>query len=312
MLQQTQVARVLEKFSPFLERFPTLQALAEAEESRVLAAWSGLGYYRRARLLQAAARAAVQEFKGALPATVEELRRLPGVGRYTAGAIASIVFHKPEPIVDGNVARVLLRLEGKPLPAEAGVRWAWERSGALAGLAGGQIAAFNEGLMELGATVCTPKNPRCLWCPLAHECRAKAQGTQDQIPLPKRRTERALMTCESVIVRNTQGQILLEQRPGTGLWAGLWQVPTLEHRAKALPPPARLARRLNLRSVDPAPLATFTHDLSHRRVMFRIWQGSVDLEQDSGRIWRSLGDLKDLGISNAQRRVLETLAKNPA
>src|SRR5690606_18237159 len=134
MLQQTQVSRVLEKFPAFLARFPTLRHLARADEQDVLAAWSGLGYYRRARNLHAAARAIADRFDGRVPASADDLRSLPGVGRYTAGAVASIVFNQPVPIVDGNVARVLIRLEGRDLAADEGQPWAWTRAAELVAL----------------------------------------------------------------------------------------------------------------------------------------------------------------------------------
>jgi len=180
MLQQTQVARVIEKFTEFVGRFPTVEALARADEGGVLAVWSGLGYYRRARHLHRAAREIVARFEGRVPTTVEELMTLPGVGRYTAGAVASMVFGRAEPLVDGNVARVLVRIEGRECSAAEGVAWAWERAGELVRIAEapkGQSAkrsllgpgVFNEGLMELGAVVCVPRGPRCGVCPVRGE-----------------------------------------------------------------------------------------------------------------------------------------------
>src|SRR5690606_18318055 len=174
MLQQTQVSRVLEKFGPFLERFPSVEALAAADEGQIAAAWSGLGYYRRARHLQAAARAIVAEHGGRVPTKAATLENLPGIGRYTAGAISSIVFGEPVPVVDGNVTRVVLRIEGRDLPQEAPAtaRFVWERAAALVEVAAGTKAKgigpgfLNEALMELGATVCVPRSPRCLECPI--------------------------------------------------------------------------------------------------------------------------------------------------
>ncbi|MFG0315432.1 MAG: A/G-specific adenine glycosylase, partial [Phycisphaerales bacterium] len=163
MLQQTQVSRVIEKFGPFLERFPTVEALAAAPEDDVLAAWSGLGYYRRARLLHACAKAIVEHHDGVVPDSLDDLLELPGIGRYTAGAIASMVFGQRAPIVDGNVARVLLRVHNKPVPQteKTTIDWAWQRAEELVG-ACDDPAVFNEAMMELGATVCVPKGPRCL------------------------------------------------------------------------------------------------------------------------------------------------------
>ncbi len=171
MLQQTQVGRVLEKYGPFLRRFPTVRALAAADEQEVLAAWSGLGYYRRARLLHCAARAIVERHRGRIPDDAAALRALPGVGRYTAGAIASIVFGRAEPIVDGNVRRVLLRIEGRAVRAkrDGNDGWCWDQAGRLVKSAASP-AVFNEALMELGATVCVPRGPKCVACPIAAWC----------------------------------------------------------------------------------------------------------------------------------------------
>jgi len=173
MLQQTQVARVVEKFEPFVRRFPTVAALAAAREDEVLAMWQGLGYYRRARLLHAAAKAIVERHRGRVPVRDHAaLLALPGVGRYTAGAIGSIVAGERVPIVDGNVTRVFQRLAARKGSASdrAVVDWAWEEARRY--VAGARDpAAANEGLMELGATVCTPAAPRCDACPVSAMCR---------------------------------------------------------------------------------------------------------------------------------------------
>ncbi|MEM9374068.1 MAG: A/G-specific adenine glycosylase, partial [Planctomycetota bacterium] len=188
MLQQTQVSRVLEKYTPFLERFPTAEALAAAAEADVLAEWSGLGYYRRARLLHAAAKAVVHDHAGSFPTDPARIRSLPGVGRYTAGAVASIVFGQREPILDGNVERVLLRLHAKPDPPKdkATQAWAWDRAQQLVD-ASDSPGVLNEGLMELGAIVCTPGAPKCRACPLRRACEAHRRGTAEEIPEPKPR-----------------------------------------------------------------------------------------------------------------------------
>jgi A/G-specific adenine glycosylase len=177
MLQQTQVARVIEKFAAFLARFPTVRALAAASEDDVLAAWTGLGYYRRARLLHACAKRIVERHAGQIPAEIAALRELPGIGAYTAGAIASLAFAKPEPLVDTNVSRVLLRIAGKQLAVsdKAASAWAWEQARDLVHVAAeargtpllrarNRPGAWNEALMELGATVCTLPTPRCVLC----------------------------------------------------------------------------------------------------------------------------------------------------
>jgi A/G-specific adenine glycosylase len=203
MLQQTQVSRVLPRYGAFLAAFPGLADLAAADEHDVLAAWTGLGYYRRARLLHAAARAVVGEHGGRMPESAEVLRRLPGVGAYTAGAIASIVHGRAEPIVDGNIARVLMRVHGRPGRHQdsAVMKWAWGRAAELV-VTARRPGVFNEGMMELGAVVCTPRSPRCGACPLAKACVARACGRQEEIPMPKARAERTRVHCATAMVRD--------------------------------------------------------------------------------------------------------------
>lgn len=312
MLQQTQVARVVERFEDFVARFPSPRAMAESPEPEVLARWSGLGYYRRARLLHAAARAIVADHGGAVPRALDALRMLPGVGPYTAGSIASIVFDQPEPLVDGNVARVLLRLEGRSeapdLPGVADRLWA--RAASLVGAcdaADVRPAALNEGLMELGATICTPRRPRCPECPVRAACVARQSGTPERFPAPKSAPARRALSCEVVRLFDSRGRVLIEQRPDRGLWASMWQAPTLEHRART--PPLDLAQRLNLPGVALAatPGYQFTHALTHREVTFRVWSaraprlGKFALH---GRVWRGRADIATLALSSPQRRIL--------
>lgn len=316
MLQQTQVARVLEKFPEFMARFPTPTHLARADEHDVLAAWSGLGYYRRARLLHAAAKAIVEQFGGAVPANPDDLRTLPGVGRYTAGAVASIVFGLGEPIVDGNVSRVLLRLRGlEQSPADA-ADWCWEEATALALAAGRHVGAFNEGLMELGALVCTPRTPSCGQCPLAGGCEAFARGLTDRIPAPKRPAARKGLTAHSVVVLSPGGKVLVERRPAKGLWAGMWQTPTLEVPRDASDeaplfqhPPADLLSLLGLgfASLESSPPTTFSHATTHRDVLFVVWHARCARAAAAGkdRSWISPADVAGLALANPQRRIIE-------
>lgn len=308
MLQQTQVSRVLESFEAFLARFPTPADLARAHEHAVLAAWSGLGYYRRARALHAAARLIVERFDGRVPADPADLRTLPGVGRYTAGAIASMVFGQPEPIVDGNVARVLLRVEADAsLPTDrATVGRLWDRAESLVKVAGelDGAGAFNEGLMELGATVCTPSSPACDRCPLADHCFARRRGLTDTIPAPKPRAVSSVLHAASVVIANTRGQLLVERRGSSGLWASMLQAPTIEDAAGA-PTPGDLKRQLPLARVR--QIARFDHQTTHRLVRFVVYRGEAQprarLAVD-GRSWRSRRSLAGAELSNAQRRIL--------
>ncbi len=303
MLQQTQVSRVLEKFEPFIARFPTVEALARAREEHVLALWSGLGYYRRARNLHAAAKAIVADFHGEIPCAVEDLMTLRGIGRYTAGAIASICFNKQEPIVDGNVARVLLRLDGRDAVQSdpRTIAWTWDRASELVNAAGDLAGTFNESMMELGATVCTPQNPTCDRCPIKHRCVAAATGTHNSIPRPKPRARQRPLYCASVLVADDRGRLMVRRRGTEGMWACLFEAPTLERDDR----PARateLARELGLTS-KPHRIVTFKHQTTHRNVEFSVWHGKSGKPMP-GDVWRSPRQIARLGLSNPQRRIL--------
>lgn len=306
MLQQTQVARVVPAFEAFMRRFPTPAALAAAPEQEVLAAWQGLGYYRRARMLQQAAAVIVAEHGGEVPADAETLRTLPGVGRYTAGAVASIAFGHRAPIVDGNVRRVTARLEGDDRAIEdpAAERETWARAEALVAAAG-DPAILNEGLMELGATVCTPAAPRCGACPVAGSCRAAAAGTAATIPPPKVRGRRQAVHYHVVLLRRG-ASVLMEPRPDRGLWAGLWQPPTVE-----APSPlawAAVAAHLPVAADRPEERGGFLHRTTHRDVHFRVW--SAVSRGRRGR-WVDAADLAELPVGNGHRRAI-AMALDPS
>jgi A/G-specific adenine glycosylase len=217
MLQQTRVGAVLEHYRRFLQRFPTVQRLAGARESSVLAAWSGLGYYRRARMLHAAAKVIVNERKGKLPVTVAGLRELPGIGRYTAAAIASIAFDEPAAVVDGNVERVLGRVFGTSL----GKKDAWQ--GAEDVLSRTRPGDFNQAMMELGATVCLPRQPRCSICPMLDLCATR--GNLDRPGKTTRQRQRKI--CYALDRRDKS--IFLVQRPRhSSLMPGMWELPEMQ------------------------------------------------------------------------------------
>lgn len=228
MLQQTRVDVVVPYYTKFLARFPTLGALAQAPLDDVLAHWSGLGYYARARNLHKAAQAALASH-GALPGTAAALAELPGFGPYTANAVASLAFGEQVPLVDGNVGRVLarlLRLPGDPAAVRA---LAWEAAPAL--LPAGKAGAFNEALMELGATVCTPRAPGCVECPLLKLCGAGKRGDAERFPAPKPQKTRPQVEWAAVCVRRHDGAVLLARHlPGErgALFAGLWDLPSVQ------------------------------------------------------------------------------------
>ncbi len=226
MLQQTRVDTVERYYADFMARFPDVGTMAAADESDVLAAWSGLGYYRRARLLHRGARYVATELGGEVPSDHDALRAIPGVGPYTAGAIGSIAFDQPIPLVDGNVARVLSRLFAidDPKDQAATAKHHWTRVAEI--LRAGQPRVLAQALMELGATVCTPRNPTCEACPVRARCRARAEGSTDRIPAVKVRKASPVDRWIAVSV-TWRGKRLFVRRPGTGLLAGLWCLPLL-------------------------------------------------------------------------------------
>ena len=225
MLQQTQVETVIPYFERFLAAFPTVEALAAAPLDDVLKLWEGLGYYARARNMHRAAQTVANECSGQFPDTVEGLLALPGVGRYTAGAIASIAFNRRAPLVDGNVMRVFSRLmdydgDIATPPAQAQM-WAW----AEAWLPDDRPGDYNQALMELGRVVCTPKSPRCGVCPVRDYCLAFKHGTQNQRPVKRKAAPTPHYEVAGGIIRREDGVILIAQRPLDGLLGGLWEFP---------------------------------------------------------------------------------------
>ena len=216
MLQQTRVAAVVDHYQRFLRRFPTIERLAGAREPSVLAAWSGLGYYRRARMLHAAAKKIVKEHRGRFPGSAEDLRALPGIGRYTAAAIASIAFDEPAAVVDGNVERVLQRVLGKNLAGES----LWRAAGEL--LDRRRPGDFNQAMMELGATICLPRQPQCLLCPVFGLCTTRGELQRAEKPTRQAKREiRYAFDCRD-------GSIFLVKRPqNAALMPGMWEFPEI-------------------------------------------------------------------------------------
>lgn len=228
MLQQTQVATVIPYFERWMARFPTVRALAEADEHDVLHAWQGLGYYSRARNLRQGAQQVLAEHGGRVPDSVEALLALPGVGRYTAGAIASIAYNVSAPIVDGNVIRVLSRLfalRGDPAKAPLKTQ-IWDLAEAL--IPEGDARDFNPALMELGATICTPLNPKCGICPVAEACEARKLGIQHELPETAARPKITPVSMVAAIVWRGDRVLLVQRRPDESRWAGMWQFPNVE------------------------------------------------------------------------------------
>jgi A/G-specific adenine glycosylase len=318
MLQQTRVAAVVPYWERWMARFPSAEALAAAELDEVLAAWSGLGYYGRARNLHRGAREVVARHGGTLPCSAAELRALPGVGRYTAGAIASMAFDLPEPLVDGNVARVLARLFAieTDVKASATQRRLWQLAAQL--VPASAPGDFNQGLMELGAVVCVPGQPRCERCPLAASCQARAAGRQGELPVVARRRPDAdkplLQATAGWMIR--RGRLLLARRRPEGLFGGLWELPQAASRSAL----SRLLSEVNLVAAleGEPPVHVHRQVLSHRRLEIEVVAGAArgtlaplapagPYERFA---WHPLAGLAELGLAAASRAILARYQEN--
>jgi len=316
MLQQTRVATVIPYWERWMARFPSVGALAAAPLDDVLAAWAGLGYYSRARNLHAGARWVAEERGGELPRTAGDLRAVPGIGPYTAGAIASIAWGERAPLVDGNVARVLARVRGldEDVKSTAGQKRIWAEAGALMAALPATMAPgdLNQGLMELGATVCTPTAPACLTCPLSGPCVARADGRQDELPrLPARKAAADLRELASVALWiERKGAVLFARRPAGGLYGGLWELPQGDDAAAA----AR-AVGVKLRGATRA-IGEHRQVLTHRRLRIALARATVvgapraDGTYTAVRWCDAAAAARELGVSSATSALL-ALGKAP-
>ena len=292
MLQQTQVATVRPYYERFVQRFPDVWALAQAEPDEVLAHWSGLGYYSRARHLHACARLVVQE-GGRWPGSAAELQRLPGIGASTAAAIAAFCFGERVSILDGNAKRLLARLLafGGDLAHAPTQRTLWQQAQGLLpeNPSATDMAAYTQGLMDLGAQICTRSKPRCPECPVAALCQGLAQQRVAELPHKSRRSPRRLEDWWLLLLRRADGAIWLQQRPPRGIWAGLYAPPVLATQQAALqaPPGVRAGQAPTLHPV-------ISHSLTHRELRLHPvqWQWAVDAPEPAwgpGRWLQSLG-----------------------
>ncbi|NNF38798.1 MAG: A/G-specific adenine glycosylase [Gemmatimonadetes bacterium] len=333
MAQQTRVETAVPYYRRWLERYPDVHALAAAPIDAVLKSWEGLGYYSRARNLHRAARIVAETLGGRVPDTVDGLRALPGIGEYASGAIASIAFDRPAPAVDGNVRRVFARLHDDPSPTGSGVRdWAQRV------VDPGRPGDFNQALMELGATVCTPRRPDCGSCPVADFCRARMAGTAEVRPAPKARTKvKSEVRLVAVFIDDSADErhLLMRRRPDEGLLAGMWEFPS---RVAA----ARVGRRATMEALDalarahgvpvgkalaeralPRPLEPVLHKFSHLHVEYRPWvvstagldgsepaqgpdlaAGSTRAERPTLVRWISATAVEELALPVAQQRIV--------
>jgi A/G-specific adenine glycosylase len=274
MLQQTRVETVIPYWERFLSLFPDVHTLATADLDDVLGAWAGLGYYSRARNLQAAARIIDTEHGGELPNDAEELRALPGIGRYTAGAVASIAFDRPEPILDGNVKRVLARLLGirEDIGRPAVVERLWREAENL--VKGSNPGDLNQALMELGAMICTPRAPHCGSCPVARLCDARQKGDAETLPIKTRKKPpRKVEAVVGLVLR--RGKALAVRRPPKGLLGGLWDLPGDALAIGELPRAGlirALRERAGLTVSRPAEVGSVEHVFTHRRLKLHVFR----------------------------------------
>jgi len=300
MAQQTRMNTVLPYYRRFLRRFPTLKKLADAEIDEVLTLWSGLGYYRRARAMHQTARLVIKQHNGRMPADVDALRKLPGIGRYTAGAIVSIAFNRPAPILDGNVTRVLTRILDIDAPIEksATKNQLWQIAEQL--VPDDNPRAFNEGLMELGALVCTPRSPVCLECPLKRLCRARRMGTIGDRPVTTAPVAVPRVDLIGLVSFRCDGSLLLVQNEFDGLFGGLWQIPLLNrHKLPA-----------NYQSLK--TIGSITHILTHRRLHIRLIR--VPIKRNSRLLksyrdvrWVRNNEVKEMALASLTQKVLRLI-----
>ncbi|WP_332768746.1 A/G-specific adenine glycosylase [Phenylobacterium sp.] len=308
MLQQTQVGTVLGYFERFMAALPNVQALAEAAEDEVLHLWTGLGYYTRARNLQNTARIVMAEHGGEFPRDLEALTALPGIGRSTAGAIASLSMGLRAPILDGNVKRVLARYVAQEgYPGEPKVaRQLWEVAERLTPQT--RVNHYTQAMMDLGATLCTRSKPSCLLCPLKSGCRAHLLGLEIRYPIAKPRKALPQKRTLMPILANGDGAILLYRRPSSGLWGGLWSLPELDG-LDALEP---LASRHALRLGERRELNGLTHTFSHFQLAIEPWlirvEGAGDGVAEADWLWYNLATPPRLGLAAPVKKLLKRAA----
>lgn len=306
MLQQTRVSTVLPYYERFLARWPDAAALAAADPNDVRAAWSGLGYYRRAASMLEAAGVIVSEHGGVLPTDVDGLRRLPGFGRYTAGAVASICYDTPVPAVDGNVQRVLARLFGieGDVTKGAASRTVWARATELVEDST-DAGDLNQSLIELGAIVCTWRNPACLTCPVRKDCWAYENGAQDRVPPPRARAKRTRLDRTALLVVTKRGRVLLEQQPEGGLFGGLWALPMVDGQLEVDAALDEAQRRYGLAFVGGRVAADVKNVLTHRDLFLRVVR-TTDAPRRAKKplVYAPLAGLSDFGIPTATVRAL--------
>ncbi|MGB8983779.1 MAG: A/G-specific adenine glycosylase [Anaerolineales bacterium] len=315
MLQQTRVETVIPYFEKWLRLFPNVHALAKASEQDVLSAWEGLGYYSRARNLHKAAKIVSEEYRGEIPSDLDQLGRLPGIGRYTLGAIASIALGMDVAALDGNIKRVYARIfdVSEPVDSPAGEKILWRL--AEEHLPKGQSGDYNQALMDLGATICVPKNPRCLICPVMEFCQARQKGVQDRRPVrtPKKDVPHHVHAAAVILER---GRVLMARRPSQGLLGGMWEFPNgrvegdlARELVKALKPGYNLRLRA-IRKPDAEPLGIVQHGYSHFSVTTYAFRCELASRPDGANLkWISLKALNAYPMGKIDRQIAKMIVQ---
>lgn len=315
MLQQTRVETVIPYFEKWMRLFPTIRSLAKASEQEVLNVWEGLGYYSRARNLHKAAQIVVEKYQGEIPHDLDELRKLPGIGRYTLGAIASMAFGMDVATLDGNIKRVYARIFDvtEPVDSTAGETLLWQLADE--NLPKGQAGDYNQALMDLGATICVPKNPRCLICPVMKLCRARQNGTQNERPVltPKKEVPHYVHAAGVVIER---ARVLLARRPSKGLLGGMWEFPNgrvsgdpAKELSKRLEAEYKLRLRV-IRKPHAEPLGIVKHGYSHFSVTVHAFRCElISMAEGTNLKWVPLKDLEEYPMGKIDRQIARLLAK---
>ena len=307
MLQQTQVEAVIPYFKAFMDAFPSVVDLAEADEDRVLSQWSGLGYYARARNLHKAARIIMDEYAGEFPSTIEETMALPGIGRSTAGAILAFTKDQRHPILDGNVKRVLCRVfavEGYPGQTKVQSKL-WELADQLTPTE--RVADYTQAIMDLGATLCTRRSPRCTRCPINGNCLAQSQDRCHDFPFPKPKKARPVKHCRMLVIKDQRNRILLTKRPPSGIWGGLWCFPQLDDPEQPIGDFCLTNLGMNIEEIhnDSAIKHGFTHyELEITPIHCGHLGNQHAVMDDQKQCWFTLESIQSVGTPRIVQKIL--------